>query len=131
MQVVVTGWSDSLAARVPHATPLVRLDSEHLLLATPRYDAFVDAMREIAAVQTAVEIVEIAGNREIFLTGVASRDWEYRASVVEPAVAYTLPLPTDPTRKRFAMRVPVRRLMALLRAFATEPRAQVDHVYDY
>jgi len=122
---------DSLAARVPHATPLARLDSVHTLLATPRYDAFVDAMREIAAVQTAAAIVEIAGNREIFLTGVAPREWEYSSSVVEPAVAYTLPLPTDPARKRFTMRVPVRRLMALLRAFAREPRAQVDHVYDY
>jgi FAD/FMN-containing dehydrogenase len=131
MQLVVTGWVDSLAARVPHATLLARLDSVHTLLATPRYDAFVDAMREIAAVQTAVEVVEIAGNREIFLTGVASRDWEYSSSVVEPAVAYTLPLPTDPARMRFTMRVPVRRLMALLRAFAREPRAQVDHVYDY
>ena len=131
MQLVATGWDDAFAARVPGVTALARLDSAHALLATPRYDAFVDAVKALAAVDTGVTIVEIAGNGEIFLTGVAPRDWVYRGAVAGPAVAYALPLPTAAAKKRFTMRVPVRRLLALLRVLAADPRVTVDHVYDY
>lgn len=131
MQMVVTGWTDSLAHVAPEVTTLARLDSAHTLVATPRYDAFGNAVRALARVGGGVEISEIAGNDGIFLTGVAPRDWTYAATVAGPALISALPLPTDPTKKRFTMEAPVRRLLPLLRALAADGRVSVDHIYDY
>ncbi|MGH7517461.1 MAG: FAD-binding protein [Gemmatimonadales bacterium] len=129
IQMVVAGWTDSVAARHPGVARLEAVDSVHTLVAVPRYDEFRDAMRNLAVADDAVTIKEIAGNDDIFLTGVAPRDWGYRGSPARPV--YALPLAADPSRKRVAMRVPVRHLLPTLRALAAEGRLEVDHVYDY
>ncbi|HEY9229888.1 MAG TPA: FAD-binding oxidoreductase [Gemmatimonadaceae bacterium] len=129
MQMIVTGWSDSAAARHRAVKPLARLDSVHTLVALPRYDDFRDAIRGLAASNEGVRVSEIAGNREIFLTGVAPAAWHYDNTAGR--VVYELPLPTDPTRKRIAMRVPVGELLAVLHRVDAERLLTVDHIYDY
>lgn len=129
MQLVVAGWEDRLAPADSGIAVLERLDPVHTLVATPRYDRFRDVLLGWARTDSALAIKEVAGNREIFLTGVAPAGWRYPGP--EAAMPYSLPLPTDPTRERFTLRVPVAELLPALRRIETEGQARVDHVYDY
>ncbi len=129
MQLVVAGWSDTLARRDPRLSFVARLDSVHALVATPRYDGFRDVLQELARSATSLRIKEIAGNRTIFLTGVAPAGWRYAGSTGE--VVYALPLPTDSSRKRFGLSASVRRLLPLLAELGSDGRVAIDHVYDY
>ena len=112
----------------PRMQVLERIDAQRLLAATPRYDAFRDQMLALARSGAAVEIEEIAGNREILLTGVAPAGWRYAGSRAK--VEYALPLPSDAARKRIAMRVPTAQLIGVLRETSGSGLA-VDHIYDY
>lgn len=107
---------------------LDRIDSHRVVAASARYDAFGKEMRALAASGAAVEIEEIAGNREILLTGVAPAAWRYAGSRAK--VEYTLPLATDAAKKRVAMRVPTGQLLEVLRETSRGGLA-VDHIYDY
>lgn len=129
IRMVISGLSDEGVNGDRRIEPLERLDGVHTLVAVPRYDAFRDVVVRLARTGARTEIQEIAGNDEIFLTGVAPVGWSYQGA---PAtVSYTLPLPTDATRKRIAMKVPVRHLLPLLRSLDAEGRVTVDHIYDY
>ena len=83
MQMVVTGWSDAVAARHPAIKTVKRIDSVFTVVAAPRYDAFRDAIRELAKSGDKVRISEIAGNHEIFLTGVTPKSGPTRVALVE------------------------------------------------
>jgi FAD/FMN-containing dehydrogenase len=129
IRMVVNGLSDDVVDGDRRIEPLERLDDVHTLVAVPRYDEFRDIVVRLARTDAPVEIQEIAGNDEIFLSGIAPVGWSYQGA---PAtVAYTLPLPTDATRKRIAMKVPVRQLLPLLRSLDAEGRVAIDHIYDY
>jgi FAD/FMN-containing dehydrogenase len=129
MQLVATGWTDSLAAAFPAIERRAQLDAQHVLLAAPRYDAFRDLMLRVASSDAPVHLIEIAGNDDILLTGVAPARWS--SPVAAGQAIYTLPLPTDTTRERVAMRVRVPDLLAVLRALRTDGGLVVDHLYDY
>lgn len=129
LPVVVTGWTDAVAAHHAAVKTVARLDSVHTLVTVPRYDEFRDAMRELATANDGVRIAEIAGNREILLTGVAPAAWRYESA--SGRVTYELPLPTDASRKRVALRVPVDDLLAVLRQLDAANGLVVDHIYDY
>ncbi len=127
MQMVVTGWNDRLTAVDSGIQVLEQLDEVHTLIATPRYDRFRDLLGTLARADTGLTLREIAGNHEIFLTGVAPAGW--RPVLAEGRIPYILPLPTDPGRERFTLRVPVARLLSTLRQL--DAVAKVDHIYDY
>jgi FAD/FMN-containing dehydrogenase len=129
MQLVATGWTDSVAASHPAVQTRARLDALHALLAAPRYDAFRDLMLGLAASEAPVHLTEIAGNDVILLTGVAPASW--KSPTVGGQVVYALPLPTDPSRERVAVRVRVPDLLDVLRALRTDGGLTVDHIYDY
>ena len=129
MQMVVTGWEDRMATADSGIRVLEKLDPVHTLIGTPRYDRFRDLMLALGTGEPGLTIREIAGNREIFLTGVAPSTWQYPGA--EGIVPYTQPLPTDATRKRFTLRLPVPRLLETLRQLDAEGIAVVDHIYDY
>jgi hypothetical protein len=129
MQMVVTGWTDALARAHGKIATLERLDGAHTLVAAPRYDEFRDVVLGLARSGAPLEIQEIAGNDEIFLTGIAPAAWRYRGT--SGTVVYGMALPTDVSRQRFALRVPVRGLLAAVRALETERGVSVDHIYDY
>lgn len=120
------------AGQPPAGTSRLKLveaiDAHRVLAATPRYDAFRDEMLALARSGVSVEVEEIAGNREILLTGVAPGAWHYAGSGAK--VEYTLPLPSDATRKRVAIRVPTRELIAVLRETSGSGLA-IDHIYDF
>jgi FAD/FMN-containing dehydrogenase len=129
MQLVATGWTDALAAAFPKVEVKARLDSVHTLLAAPRYDEFRDLMLALAHQRAKVRFTEIAGNDDIFVTGVAPAGW--RSPVVAGQVVYSLPLPSDATHERVAMRVKVPELLNVLAALEAERGLAVDHIYDY
>jgi FAD/FMN-containing dehydrogenase len=129
IQLVMAGWTDSLASQYPAVQRLESVDSIHTLVSVPRYDGFRETMMELARAGAPVAISEIAGNDDIFLTGVAPRGWGYSGAPALPV--YALPIAIDSTRKRVAMRVPVRYLLPTLRGLVAEGRLEVDHVYDY
>jgi len=105
-----------------------QLGTGRALAATPRYDGFRDVMLSLARAGSTLELEEVAGNREILLTGVAPRDWRYAGT--RGRVVYTLPMPADPNRKRVTVRVPTEQLIALLRE-TLQGGLVVDHIYDY
>ncbi|MEO8562429.1 MAG: FAD-binding oxidoreductase [bacterium] len=129
MQLVATGWTDSLVAARPAVQLRARLDAQHALLSAPRYDAFRDLMLGLAASGAPVRVTEIAGNDDILLTGIAPAGW--KSPVPDGQVVYSLPLPTDDTRERVAMRLRVPDLLGVLRALRADGQLAVDHIYDY
>ncbi len=134
MQMVVTGWTGERTCADTTSPPadvcvVEQLDAVHTLVATKRYDEFRDAMRRLAREQPLVGLREIAGNDDIFLTGVAPAGWD--ASQMPGVPVYALPLPTDSTRERVAVRVKVRELLPLLRQLDVPGGLVIDHIYDY
>jgi FAD/FMN-containing dehydrogenase len=126
---VVYGDTASLApgdARVLERRPI---GPAHSLVTLTRYDPFWQVMRDAAARGDSVPIVEIAGNDDVVVTGVAPRDWRYVGPEAE--FLYALPLPTDAQRIRPVLKVRTRDLLPFLRRVQAERRLVVDHVYDY
>jgi hypothetical protein len=74
-------------------------------------------------------LTEIAGNETILLTGIAPSSWESRDP--RALVEYAVPLATDVTLKRVAIRVRVPDLLPVLRAMHGTAGLTVDHIYDY
>ncbi|HWZ58079.1 MAG TPA: FAD-binding oxidoreductase [Gemmatimonadaceae bacterium] len=129
LQMVVTGWTDSLAHMTPAVTAAASLDSVHTLVTVPRYDAFRDLMAQLARQPSVPRITEIAGDTTILLTGVAPSGWTTRDPRAN--VLYALPLPTDRTHKRIVLSTPVAELLPFLRDMDAGAQLRVDHVYDY
>ncbi len=129
VHVVVAGWDDSLVTGDGRIDSIERLDDAHALLAAPRYDELRDAMFGLAGSGAPIQIQAIAGNDEIALTGVAPAGWVHTGG--DGTFAYALPLPTDAARKRVLLRVPVRRLLPLLRQLDSASGLAIDHIYDY
>jgi FAD/FMN-containing dehydrogenase len=130
VELVLAGPRDSAAADPATIRVIESLGPEHRLVSLPRYDEFRDAIRTLAhRTGETTRIEEISGNDLIFLTGVAPAGWVYRGTDGE--VNYTLPVPTEPTRVRVTMTVPVIRLLALIRTLDAEGALRVDHIYDY
>jgi hypothetical protein len=129
MRMVMAGRADSLGSGESPIQVEARLDSAHVLVSTPRYDGFRDAMLAASRVPAHVALTEIAGNDEILLTGVAPAEWRWRDPRAQ--VAYALPLASDESRKRIAMRLPVHDLLPVLGALGREGKVVVDHIYDY
>lgn len=129
IQMVVVNWGKGDSTPDNRIIVLESLDRTHTLVATPRYDGFRDTLLEIAHKDAPLEIREVAGNREIFITGLAPKEWQYGGS--RGRVMYSLPVPTDESRKRIAMRIPNRELIGALRELQREAKVVVDHIYDY
>jgi FAD/FMN-containing dehydrogenase len=126
---VVYGDTASLAAGDARVLKRWQLGPRHALITIQRYDPFWQLMRDAAARGDTVPIVEIAGNDDIVVTGVAPRDWRYVGPDAE--FLYALPLPTDARRIRPVLKVRTRDLLPFLRRVQAEGRMVVDHVYDY
>ena len=129
MQMVVANWGRGNAPPDNRIVVLEALDQTHMLVATPRYDGFRDILLEVARKNVPLGILEIAGNREILITGLAPAEWQYDGS--RGRVMYSLPVPTDGSRKRIAMRIPNAELIEVLRDLQREAKLVIDHIYDY
>ena len=130
MQLVATGWTESLAAAYPTVQRLASLDSTHALLAVQRYDRFRDLILPSRGPGAPVHLAEIAGNDDIVLTGVAPASW--RTSEPRARAMYALSVPSDDRRKRVVMRVKVSDVVGVLAGPELgRGGLTVDHVYDY
>jgi len=73
--------------------------------------------------------VEVAGNDDIVVSGLAPTGWRYRGSDAE--FLYGMPLATDPRTMRTVLKVRTHGLLPFLRALEQEGMMRLDHVYDY
>ena len=143
-RMVVTGWTDALPAGTPgrapspadSARPLpagtlgrAPIDGARTMIVTPQFDGFRDAVLELARQTEDVTILEVAGNREVLLTGIAPANWRFAAPAGE--MLYGMRLATAPDRRRVLLRVPAQRLLEVVRSLQREGALNVDHIYDY
>jgi FAD/FMN-containing dehydrogenase len=129
ISAVVYGDTASLAPRDARVLARRQIGPRHALVTVERYDPFWQVMRDAARRGESAPLVEIAGNDDIVVTGVAPRDWRYVGPDAE--FLYALPLPTDAQRIRPVLKVRTRDLLPFLRRVEAEGRMTVDHVYDY
>ncbi len=129
IQMLVTGWANELDRDYPEVINLEHIDDRITLIAMPRYDVFRDTVKNLATSNASLQILEIAGNDEIFLTGVAPKNWKYSGSLGRMVTA--IPLPADHTQKRVTFRVPVKQLLPFLQRLKTMDKLEIDHIYDY
>ncbi len=130
MLMVITGWNDNLVVLDSRIKFVEKLDDAHTLVALPRYDIFRDILHGVARSEYgALEIQEIAGNKEILVTGVARSEWQYQGSFAR--VVYATPIPSDLEKKRLALRVPVKYLLSFLKEVQKTGEITIDHTYDY
>jgi hypothetical protein len=90
---------------------------------------FRDVMLDLAKQNSGMRIIEIAGNDEIFLTGVAPSGWSHVDA--DAQTVHSMPLPSDASRERFGAKVRVKELLTVLRRLTSNPGVVVDHIYDY
>jgi FAD/FMN-containing dehydrogenase len=126
---VVYGDTASLAPGDPRVLERRQIGPHHALITVQRYDPFWQLMRDAAHRGDTVPLVEIAGNDDVVVTGVAPREWRYAGPRAE--FLYAIPLATDSARIRPVLKVPTRDLLPFLRFVQAEGRMTVDHVYDY
>ncbi|HEV3051015.1 MAG TPA: FAD-binding oxidoreductase [Longimicrobium sp.] len=126
---VVYGDTASLAPGDRRVVARRQIGPRHSLVTIQRYDAFWQVMRDAARRGEATPIVEIAGNDDIVVTGVAPANWRYVGPDAE--FLYALPLPSDARRIRPVLKVRTRDLLPFLHRVQAEGRLTVDHVYDY
>jgi hypothetical protein len=99
---------------------------ESYIVRLPRYEAFTEVALALAAQN--VRFVNIAGNDEILVTAIASRE------LTEPLGGGTIiarvPILSQPPAHRLALRVPVTYLSELL-AWLPAHGVTLEHIYDY
>ena len=109
----------------PRLRRVGRLDGGLVVIEAPRYAEFTELMTRLS--ERRVELVEIAGNDDIFVTLLVP------ASASPPAGAqpmFALPLDDRPGWRRVGLTIKVARLLPLLRAVRAGG-GEVEHVYDY
>jgi hypothetical protein len=112
----------------PQVKPLRVQDDGRWLGTLPRYDAFKDQARALAA--GGREFREIAGNgpqAPVLVSVIAPQGW--RPGLQVP-VLFAQPIITQPGRTRLALVVRVSELAGLLRMLESAP-VELEHVYDY
>ncbi|HLM67117.1 MAG TPA: hypothetical protein VK358_06305, partial [Longimicrobium sp.] len=126
---VVYGDTASLAPGDARVVARRQIGPRHALVTLPRYDPFGQLLMEAARRGESAPLVEIAGNDDIVVTGLAPADWRYVGAKAE--FLYAIPVATDPSRIRPVLKVRTRDLLPFLRFAQAEGRFTVDHVYDY
>lgn len=114
------GFSD------PRIQTVLRLGETSQIVKLPRYEAFTQVALALHA--QGVRFVNIAGNDEILLTAIAAAA---RSPDLSPArIVSRMALPTNASRVRLAVRVPVRSLHEVLTRLLAEG-ITIEHLYDY
>lgn len=122
----VANLPPDVAQREPRVHVVQQVDANSLVIAAPRYDEFRQVVTRLA--QRGTRFIEIAGNREILLTALAPRAWEYRLD--EGQFLFSLPVLTQSDAKRIAVRALVQHLGAVLAGLEAQG-VTVEHLYDY
>jgi len=94
---------------------------DSFIIRMPRYQKFTVAAKELLSTQA--RFVQIAGNQQIMVTAVVSRDWQFELPAGE--FLFSRDVLTDRLSKRVVLRVPVAGLGAIVDGLA------IEHIYDY
>lgn len=124
------GVTPELAQREPGLRIVQAGEKGTALVALPRFEAFTQLVPRLLA--DGVRFTEIAGNDEIMVTVLAPSGWRFERP--EAKVLFSLPIPSQPARSRFALRVPVASLQIVVEELArATPSGSVvlEHIYDY
>jgi len=112
---------DAVLAAIPAVRRVKSIGSDSFIVRMPRYQKFTDAAGELLRAHT--RFAEIAGNRQIMVTAVMPRDWDFQLPVGE--LLFSSEILTDRLSKRVALRVPVKDLGVVTGGLP------VEHIYDY
>lgn len=126
LRSVISGIDADAAANIAKTTTIQKLEDGRLVIETPRYRAFTRILDHIA--RNGGEIVEIAGNREIFVTAIAASP----VTDAPPQMREILRLPLQGRghAQRLGLAVTMDQLATLFRT-ADNLGLQIEHVYDY
>ena len=126
IHTVIAGLEKGDVARDPRITIVRDLGAGRTLIRTPRYQAYTDLLVELA--RRGRDIVEIAGNRKIFVTVLAPR--APLPALPGMTELFELAIQSKPDRRRVGLDVTVERLAATIRALERAGTV-IEHVYDY
>jgi hypothetical protein len=113
----------TLRAIDPRFRPVARLADGRIAVEAPRYAQFTELMLRLA--RTPVQLSEIAGNDEIFVTIRERAD-----APAPPGTMIELPLRDRAGWRRTGVTVKVAELLPFLRAVQAQG-GEIEHVYDY
>jgi hypothetical protein len=113
-------------ARYPRMRLVKGYGSDAAVVMIPRYQEFTEMA--IGLSKDHVRFVDIAGNNQVLLTVIGSRDWKFDLPAGE--LLFSSDILTHPELTRFAVRTPVGGLSDALNLLA-DHGLKVEHVYDY
>lgn len=125
LRLVARAEPEALRQIDPRLRPVASLGNGLLAVEAPRYETFTQLMQRLA--QSPVQLLEIAGNDDVFVTLLLPEGGRPPAGAV-PLIE--MPLRDRPGWRRIGLNVKVPQLLALLRE-ARASGATVEHVYDY
>jgi hypothetical protein len=111
---------DAVLSRIPAVGKVKLAGPDTFIIRMPRYQKFTDATVQLLRAQA--QFVEIAGNRQIMMTTVVPRNWNFELPAGE--LLFSSDVLTDRLSKRAVLRVPVARLGVIL-------SLPIEHIYDY
>lgn len=121
LRFVMRGTPETVRAIDPRLKP-IRAGNGLIVVEAPRYAVFTQLL---AKLPPDAQLVEIAGNDDIFLTALVPNDAKLPA-----APLLDMPLADRAGWKRVGLSVKVPALLATMRAVASAG-GQIEHVYDY
>lgn len=124
--VVANSVNDSVFANHPEIKKIKELGGGSYIIDIPRYQPFTDLVPKLA--KEGVRFVEVAGNREIFLTALVDRDLYYKPTAGE--VVFETNILTNPNKKRIGLSVSVESLSQVLVELQNK-QSFIEHIYDY
>ncbi len=123
---VVSGLDKTDTDADPRITVIKTLDDGHTVIDTPRYRAFTEIMRGLAARNR--NFTEIAGNDDILVTVKVPPGEAVEFPGAKPL--FEVPIQAKPGWRRVGLDVKVPALTDLIRKLTTT-KVELEHVYDY
>jgi hypothetical protein len=127
IQALVT-YPQSIEGSLPKEVKVVKKSADGLVLVEmPRYQAFTNLVPGL--VESGVRFEDIAGNNEIFITFIASKNWQMPTALKDKLVLRMEHIPEEDL-ERLGITVEVKDLAQYLNILKA-PGAALEHIYDY
>jgi hypothetical protein len=124
--VVASNVESSVFTTHPEIKKVKELEPKSYIMVIPRYQPFTDLAPKLA--KEGVQFVEVAGNREIFLTALVNRDVSYKPSTGQ--IVFETNILTNPDKKRIGLSVPTEFLSQALVQLQNK-QGFIEHIFDY
>ena len=129
-------WIKNAPENLSQGFPRIKIDQEKAakviansyVAIIPRYQEFTDLAVKLA--KRDVQFVQVAGNDEIMLSIVASKNWNYDLPGNDATLLFTENVLTQPGVKRIVLECPVRSVHSVLNRLASS-QIKIEHIYDY